>query len=100
MRRSFGSNGRNRGRWVGLASTVTLVAGLAAGPGMLAARSATPNAIDRVSVPGSGGDRNARQEGGSSVACSALNTRRCSKRALSDDGTKVVYSSAADNLVD
>ncbi|MDQ1515973.1 MAG: hypothetical protein QOE80_1803 [Actinomycetota bacterium] len=83
-----------------MTGTVALVAGLAAGPGMLAARSATPNAIDRVSVPGSGGDRNARLDGGSSLACSALTARRCTKRTLSDDGTKVVYSSAADNLVD
>src|SRR2546423_2242469 len=100
MRRGFGSNGRFGGRRVGVAATVALVAGLAAGPGMLAARSATVGAIDRVSVPGSGGDRNARQEGGSSVACSALTLRRCTKRTISDDGTKVVYSSAADNLVD
>ncbi|MCA1844122.1 MAG: hypothetical protein LC792_13250, partial [Actinobacteria bacterium] len=80
-----------------------LLTGLAAGPGMLAARSATPvGAIDRVSV-GDGGaraERNARPDGGSSLACSALNSRRCSKRTMSDDGTKVVYSSAADNLVD
>jgi len=100
MRRGFGSNGRFGGRRVGVAATVALVAGLAAGPGMLAARSATVGAIDRVSVPGSGGDRNARQEGGSSLACSALTPRRCTKRTMSDDGTKVVYSSAADNLVD
>src|SRR5205085_625527 len=33
-------------------------------------------------------------------ACSGLTPRRCTKRTLSDDGTKVVYSSAADNLVD
>ncbi|HKN38711.1 MAG TPA: hypothetical protein VJ456_06350, partial [Acidimicrobiia bacterium] len=68
---------------------------------MLAARSATPvGAIDRVSVPDSGGERNARQDSGSSLACSPLTPRRCTKRTLSDDGTKVVYSSAADNLVD
>src|SRR5205814_661398 len=29
-----------------------------------------------------------------------LNDRRCTKRTLSDDGTRVAYSSAADNLVD
>ncbi|HVW34328.1 MAG TPA: hypothetical protein VHL53_17475, partial [Acidimicrobiia bacterium] len=80
--------------------TLAMLGGLAAGPGMLAARSATPNQINRVSVADGGGERNARQDGGSSVACSALNTRRCTKRSISDDGTKVVYSSAADNLVD
>ena len=77
--------------------------GLAAGPGMPSARSASPvGTIERVSVPdgGAAADRDARPDGGSSLACSALNARRCTKRTLSDDGTKVVYSSAAGNLVD
>jgi Tol biopolymer transport system component len=80
-----------------------LVAGLAAGPGMLAARSATPvGTIERVSVAdgGAAAERNARQDGGSSLACSALNSRPCTKRTMSDDGSKIVYASAADNLVD
>ncbi len=104
MRRGIGSNGRRlSGRQrLGLAGTLTLVAGLAAGPGMLDARSATPvGAIERVSVSdGAAAERNARQDGGSSVACSALNSRPCTKRSMSDDGTKIVYASAADNLVD
>jgi len=95
-----GFSRRRMGR-LGLAGTALLVAGIAAGPGMLAARSAVPaGQIERVSVTGSGGERNARGDSGSSLACSALNSRRCTKRTLSDDGTKVVYSSAADNLVD
>ena len=49
---------------------------------------------------GQGAERNSRPDGGSSLACSALNARRCTKRTMSDDGTKIVYSSAADNLVD
>jgi Tol biopolymer transport system component len=80
-----------------------LMAGLAAGPGILTARSAAPvGAIERISL-GDGdlaAERDARPDGGSSLACSALNSRRCTKRTMSDDGTKVVYSSAADNLVD
>ncbi|HEV7862787.1 MAG TPA: hypothetical protein VGR20_08810 [Acidimicrobiia bacterium] len=103
MRRGLGSNGGFGRRRVGLVGTIALVAGLAAGPGMLAARSATPvGSIERVSVPdkGSPAERNARQTGGSSLACSALTPRRCTKRTLSDDGTKIVYSSAAGNLVD
>src|SRR5258705_84014 len=101
MRRGLGFNGRFGGRRVGLLGTLALVAALAAGPGMLTARSSTPvGTIERVSVPGPGGDRNARNDSGSSVACSPLTPRRCAKRTLSDDGTKVVYSSAADNLVD
>jgi len=79
------------------------VAGLAAGPGIMTARSATPvGTIERVSVGDgrAGAERDARPDAGSSLACSALNTRRCTKRTMSDDGTKIVYSSAADNLVD
>ena len=101
MRRNLGFNGRFGGRRVGLLGTLALVAALAAGPGMLTAHSSTPvGTIERVSVPGGGGERNARNDGGSSVACSPLTPRHCTKRTLSDDGTKVVYSSAADNLVD
>ena len=80
-----------------------LVAGLAAGPGILTARSAAPvGVIERVSVGDGqeGAERNSRPDVGSSLACSALNARRCTKRTMSDDGTKIVYSSAADNLVD
>ncbi len=80
-----------------------LVAGLAAGPGILTARSASPvGTVERVSV-GDGRDvveRNSRPDGGSSLACSKLEARRCTKRTMSDDGTRIVYSSAADNLVD
>jgi Tol biopolymer transport system component len=104
MRRGFGSFDRfGRRQRVGLIGTVVLVAGLAAGPGMFTARSAAPpGAIERVSVPDGAAatDRDARPDSGSSLACSALNSRRCTKRTLSDDGTKVVYSSAAGNLVD
>src|SRR5437764_820720 len=101
MKRGVGFHGGFGRRKVGLAGTVLLLAGLAAGPGMRAARSAVrAGQIERVSVTGSGGERNARQDTGSSLACSALTARRCTKRSLSDDGTKVVYSSAADNLVD
>ena len=103
MRQGFGFFGSSGRRRVGLLGTVVLVAGLAAGPGMLDARSAAPvGTIERVSVPdgGAAADRNARPDSGSSLACSALNARRCTKRTLSDDGTKVVYSSAAGNLVD
>src|SRR5258706_13058542 len=101
-RRRVGRLGRSgRLGLAGTAGTVLLVAGIAAGPGMLDARSATPaGQIERVSVTGSGGERNAREDSGSSLACSALNDRRCTKRTLSDDGTKVVYPSAAANLAD
>jgi Tol biopolymer transport system component len=103
MRRSLGSNWRTGRRNVGLVGTAVLVAGLAAGPGILTARSAVPvGTIERVSV-GDGraaAERNSRPDGGSSLACSSLNARRCTKRTMSDDGTKIVYSSAADNLVD
>ena len=88
---------------MGLAGAAALVAGLAAGPGILTARSATPvGTIERVSVGDgrAGAERDSRPDSGSSLACSALNTRRCTKRTLSDDGTRIVYSSAADNLVD
>src|SRR5437763_2037912 len=101
MKRGVGFHGGVGRRKVGLAGPVLLLAGLAAGPGMLAARSAVPaGQIERVSVTGSGEERNARQDSGSSLACSALPARRCTKRSLSDDATKVVYSSAAGNLVD
>src|SRR5437764_10500820 len=101
MKRGLGSYGGFSRRRVGLAAAGLLVAGLAAGPGMLAARSAVPaGQIERVSATGPGGERNARGDSGSSLACSGLNDRRCTKRTLSDDGTKVVYSSAADNLAD
>src|SRR5258708_4965841 len=101
MRRNLGFNGRFGGRRVRLLGTLALVAGLAARPGMLAAHSTTPvGTIERVSVSNTGGERNAQNDGGSSVACSPLTPRRCTKRTLSDDGTKVVYSSSADNLVD
>jgi Tol biopolymer transport system component len=99
----LGSNGSFGRQRVALLGTVVLMAGLAAGPGMMAARSAAPSGtIERVSVPdgAAAADRNARPDSGSSLACSALNSRRCTKRTLSDDGTKVVYSSAAGNLVD
>src|SRR5258707_486917 len=42
MRRNLGFNGRFGGRRVGLLGTLALVAGLAAGPRILAARSSTP----------------------------------------------------------
>jgi len=103
MRRSLDSNWRTGRRKVGLAGAAVLVAGLAAGPGIVTARSATPvGTIERVSVGDgrAGAERDARSDAGSSLACSALNTRRCTKRTMSDDGTKIVYSSAADNLVD
>ena len=103
MRGSHSSNWRTGRRKMGLLGTAVLVAGLAAGPGILTARSATPvGAIERVSVGDgrAGAERNSRPDGGSSLACSALNARRCSKRTMSDDGTKIVYASAADNLVD
>ncbi|HEV3365747.1 MAG TPA: hypothetical protein VG795_16715, partial [Acidimicrobiia bacterium] len=103
MRRSFGSNWRTGRRRMGLVGTAVLMAGLAAGPGILTARSATPvGAVERVSVADGrdAAERNSRPDGGSSLACSALNTRRCTKRTMSDDGTKIVYSSAAENLVD
>ncbi|MEW6474011.1 MAG: hypothetical protein AB1679_17305 [Actinomycetota bacterium] len=104
MRRGIGSNGRRLSgrRRLGLAGTLLLVAGLAAGPGMLDARSATPvGAIERVSVAtGNAAERNGAPDTGSSLACSGLNSRRCTKRTISDDGTKIVYASAASNLVD
>jgi Tol biopolymer transport system component len=103
MRRDLGSNRRSGRRKVGLIGSAVLVAGLAAGPGMLTAKSATPvGVIERVSVVDGAAraERNSRPDGGSSLACSALTARRCTKRTLSDDGTKVVYASAADNLVD
>jgi Tol biopolymer transport system component len=99
MRRGLGSNGRFGRRRIGLLATV-LVGGVAVGPWMFSAQSATPNQIDRVSVPTGGGERNARPDSGSSLACSPLTPRRCTKRTISDDGTKIVYASAADNLVD
>jgi Tol biopolymer transport system component len=77
-----------------------LTASLAAGPWILSARSATPpGRIERVSVSAGGAERNVAP-GGSTVACSSLTARRCTKRTISDDGTRVVYSSKADNLVD
>ena len=102
MRRGFSSNGRSTRRRVGLVGAVALAAGLAAGPGMMNARSATPvGAIERVSVTdGAGAERNSRPDIGSSLACSGLNSRRCTKRTISDDGSKIVYSSAAGNLVE
>jgi Tol biopolymer transport system component len=103
MRRVLGTSSGTRRRRVALIGVAVLMGGLAAGPGMLPARSAAPvGTIERVSVPngGAAADRDARPDGGSSLACSALNARRCTKRTLSDDGTKVVYSSAAGNLVD
>jgi Tol biopolymer transport system component len=101
MMRRLGFHGGLTRRRVGVLGAVTLVAGLAAGPGMMAAHSSSPvGVIERVSVAGNGGERNARQDSGSSLACSALTPRACTKRTISDDGTRVVYSSAADNLVD
>jgi Tol biopolymer transport system component len=101
MIREHGFHSGFRRRRAALLGTAALVAGLAAGPMMLAARSATPvGAIERVSVAGNGGERNAHQDTGSSLACSSLTPRRCTKRTISDDGTRIVYSSAADNLVD
>src|SRR5437763_16668431 len=96
MKRGVGFHGGFGRRKVGLAGTVVLLAGLAAGPGMLAARSAVPaGQIERVSVTGSGGERNAPQDTGRSLACPAPPPRRCTKRSLSDDGPKVAYSAAA-----
>jgi Tol biopolymer transport system component len=101
MKRRLGFHDGFGRRRVGVLGAVALVAGLAAGPGMLAAHSSVPvGAIERVSVAGNGAERNARPDSGSSLACSPLTPRRCTKRTISDDGTKVVYSSAADNLVD
>src|SRR5688500_12739902 len=100
MRRVLGTSSGTRRRRGGLVGAAVLMGGLAAGPGMPSARSASPvGTIERVSVPdgGAAADRDARPDGGSSLACSALNARRCTKRTLSDDGTKVVYSSAAGN---
>src|SRR3989442_15550664 len=101
MKRGLGFHGGLGRRPASLLGTAALLAGLAAGPTMLAARSATPvGAIDRVSVPDSGGERNAPQDSGSSLACSPLPPRPCTKRPPSDDGTQGVYSSAADNPAD
>ncbi len=100
MKRRLGFHGGLTRRRVGVLGAVALVAGLAAGPGMMAAHSSSPiGAVERVSVTGSGGERNARGDSGSSLGCSALTARPCTKRTISDDGTKIVYSSAADNLV-
>src|SRR5581483_1740561 len=101
MKRRLGFHGGLGRRQVGVLAAATLVAGLAAGPGMMAAHSSSPvGTIERVSVTGTAGERDARPDSGSSLACSALNDRACTKRTISDDGTRVVYSSAADNLVD
>jgi Tol biopolymer transport system component len=101
MKRRLGFHGGLTRRRVGVLGAVSLVAGLAAGPGMLAAHSSSPvGTIERVSVTGSGGERDARPDSGSALGCTALNDRACTKRTISDDGTKVVYASAADNLVD
>ncbi len=102
MHRDLGSRRRYGRRSAGLVGTALLAVGLAAGPGMLAARSATPGVIERVSVAdgAAAGERNARPDRGSSLACSSLSSRRCTKRTMSDDGSKVVYSSGASNLVD
>src|SRR5437870_4171327 len=67
MRRSLGSNWRTGRRNVGLAGAAVLVAGLAAGPGILTARSATPvGSIERVSVGDgrAGAERDARSDAG------------------------------------
>src|SRR5438105_10560259 len=101
MKRRLGFHNSFGRRGIGLLGAVALVVGPPAGPGMLAAHSSSPvGTIERVSVPGNGGERDARPDSGSALACSALNDRACTKRTISDDGTKVVYSSAADNLVD
>ena len=58
MRRGLGSNGSFGRQRVALLGTVVLMAGLAAGPGMMAARSAAPaGTIERVSVPDGAGRR-------------------------------------------
>src|SRR5437763_2971320 len=101
MKRLLGFGGGFGRRWVAVLGAVAMVAGLAAGPGMLAAHSSVPvGTIERVSMAGNGAERNARADSGSSLACSPLTPRRCTKRTISDDGTKLVYASAADNLVD
>src|ERR1700747_1533880 len=73
MKRGLSFHGSFRRRQVSLAAAALLMAGLAAGPGMLAAHSAVPvGSIERVSLTSTGGERNAREEGGSSLGCSAL----------------------------
>src|SRR5581483_4233685 len=88
MKRRLGFHGGLGRRQVGVLAAATLVAGLAAGPGMMAAHSSSPvGTIERVSVTGTAGERDARPDSGSSLACSALNDRACTKRTISDDGT-------------
>ncbi|MGH8998645.1 MAG: TolB family protein, partial [Acidimicrobiia bacterium] len=57
-----------------------------------------PGGIERVSVSSSGAERNFLPTG-STTSCTPLESGKCAKRTVSDDGSKVVFTSRAPNLV-
>jgi Tol biopolymer transport system component len=82
---------------VALAGAVALLGGLS---GVVAR--AAPGALDRISIPDGGGERNVLPTG-SSLQCNAQNAGKCTKRAVAVDTTnnkvRVAWASAANNLV-
>ena len=97
MRRSRSSGFGRRPRSVGLVSALALVAGSWAVQAAPAS-----GAVERVSVPDGGGERNVLPTG-ASLQCNAQNAGKCTKRAVAVDTAngrlRVVYAAAANNIV-
>ena len=83
---------------VALACALALLAGFYG----FAAQAAGPGALDRISIPDAGGERNVLPTG-SSLQCNAQNAGKCTKRTVALDAAnnkiRVVFASAANNLV-
>ena len=98
MRRSRSSGWGQHRQPVALVCALALIGGT----WVLGAKAAPAGTIDRVSIPDAGGERNVLPTG-SSLQCNAQNAGKCTKRAVaidtSNNKVRVVFASAANNLV-
>ena len=95
MTRSRSSGFRFRPRSVGLFLALALMAAVSV---PLAQAAPAPGSIDRVSVSVSGEQRN-QLPTGSTTQCAATTQGKCTKRTISENGSRVVFTSRAPNIV-